>query len=191
MHFTNDEIRAYQKKARAYASAHGEGNCADDFAQEAIVKILSGRKATIAQLFIDFVRQQYGDTGRGRSALGQLKSAGIREAKSFDQPISRESESTLFDVLVAPEPDPGHDRHDWRARNSFGEREGLIADMRYDDEMLESEIAWIFGVTESRICQIIKRVNKKIESSAIIARCYDNYKNNENYSKLHINWITI
>ncbi len=44
MEMSNAEIRDYQARARSYAAAHGERDNADDFAQEAVIKVIHDQR---------------------------------------------------------------------------------------------------------------------------------------------------
>ena len=52
--------------AKSYAQSKGEDNNADDFAQDVALALFQGRKATIKQMFVDYLRVKYGRSGRGK-----------------------------------------------------------------------------------------------------------------------------
>ncbi len=49
------------KRAKCVAARRGYFDCCEDFGQDVAVKYLQGRKATIDQLWIDFIRLKFGD----------------------------------------------------------------------------------------------------------------------------------
>jgi hypothetical protein len=55
------DIKQFHHKAKQYAIRRGHEETSDDFAQEAAIAYFRGRKASIGQLFIDFLRKEYGD----------------------------------------------------------------------------------------------------------------------------------
>lgn len=49
----------------------------------------------------------------------------------------------------------------------------------------------MYGVTEARISQLLKPVKREIERAMIVAETADIYRDDKEYSKLEINWITL
>lgn len=136
------------KQLRAYAIKRKHPQLADDFAQEAAFALSRGRKATFEQLFTDFLRTGYGDT---RSNSGAARSRATLTAKTID--------THDFGGL------PTAIARDWRMpiidRKHFkfwDTTERCIAILRFEWGFSEAEIADCFGVTESRVCQRIKRI---------------------------------
>ena len=187
----NYEINQLQARARSVARKYKRPNEADDFAQEAVIAMLAGRKASLEQLFIDYLRAQYGRTGVRSTSGGRAKSAAIHGAVSLDQPISGENQNTLYSVIAAPGRDPRPFGADWRDRVSFRGRNSLIAELRYDFEMSPQEIADLLGVSAARISQLFRGIEKEIQRCAILSEVADTYKDDEEYSKLQIRWIKL
>lgn len=70
----DSEIKKIMGELKSYAKAKGARNDEiDDFAQEAIISILGGRKASFGHLYIDYLRKTYGD---------QRSSVGIERSRS-------------------------------------------------------------------------------------------------------------
>jgi DNA-directed RNA polymerase specialized sigma subunit len=188
---TNSEIKDYQKRARNVACGFGLRDDADDFAQEAIIQQLSGRKATLKQLCIDYIREKYGRTG----AHGSVKSTARADARtntvSIDQPVRSDSETRLHDIIRSDDRDPESLGHAWRDRHHANGVRGLICDLYFDQDMRLEEIAELLGVTGSRISQLMRQVKAKISDCALIAEKYSEYCDDKDYSKIVVNWITI
>lgn len=187
---TNDEIKKIQERARKHARARGYSQHADDFAQEAIIKLLADRRATIDQLFIDFLRHEYGDTrspgGRGRSRANHTR-------QSLDEPQNgKEDGLSLHELIAGPGGDTNSERGNWKSRVNLRGRDALIFEMRFDLEMSELEIAEALGVTESRICQLLNgRIDRAAKDAVVLQEVASLYHDDEDYSKLEIKWIAI
>lgn len=188
---TDDEIKKIQVRARRVARDWGYPEEADDFAQEAAIAIFRGRKASVKDLFIDYLRTQYGRTGLRSTANGLARSNAKHSMRSLDAPISRENEDSLHSIIAAPRSDPRPLGADWRDRGSFRGRDALIAELRHDFEMSVREIADLLGVTPSRISQVCRGIEKEIQRCAVLSEVADSYRDDDEYSKLEIRWIKI
>ncbi len=74
---TDLDILKRVTRARQFARAKGWAIHADDFGQDVAVQLLQGRKTSTKNLWIDFLRNKYGDTsyehGRVRNEIGKQK----------------------------------------------------------------------------------------------------------------------
>lgn len=158
MDLTDDEIRTWIERLKSYARGRGYPQLADDFSQEAIAKYLQGRKATFEQLLTDFLRAEYGDTRPHNCNARSRATHGMQSLDTHDfgnLPVAigsfgRDADG-IREYLGGLEPD-----------------QRCIIILRYVWSFREAEIADCFGVTESRICQRLKRIQSCI--SARIAK---------------------
>lgn len=187
---SDSEIKNYLDRCKKYAGKRGYSQCGDDFAQDAIIKIICGRKASISQLFIDFLRKEYGDT---RASSHISRSTTI----SLDQPISRSREqseengSLLHEYIGSSCREPEPLLFNWRDESHFGVIESIVADLALNKELSSKEIADYLGVSPSRISQILNKIKKNIESSVFLSQIFPEYKSDRDASILIIDWITL
>lgn len=71
--------------AKKYAYEKGYGHLADDFSQEFLIAFWQKKKCTLAQLFVDFIRQEYGRTGIYGTPGSVAKSHALHTMKSLDE----------------------------------------------------------------------------------------------------------
>ena len=183
---TNEEIKQFWSKAVSYARSKGLQNDAEDFAQEACLEIIGGRKAGLRFLLIDYLRRRY----------GRSRERGLTP-KFFEQrywmPIDKPDEAgTPFhqpagDIGGQPE----FERGDWLSRIDIYGRESEIFDLIVIDGMKEAEVGEDFGITESRVSQVMKVVREKTKDAMILSETLDRYKDEKEYSQLEIEWITL
>lgn len=58
--------------------------------------------------------------------------------------------------------------------------------------MSEQEIADRFGVSESRISQLLNgRIKREVESAVLLGEVMDTYRDDVRYSKLQVDWIKL
>lgn len=58
--------------------------------------------------------------------------------------------------------------------------------------MPQAEVAEILGVTEARICQIVRgRVQRAVESAYLLGEALDLYRDDPETSKLRVDWIKL
>ena len=189
--WSTTDLLTYQRIARNAAKKWGYRDLAEDFAQEAACEALAGRSTRIDWMLIDFLREEFGST---RSISGRLRVLARSRQLSLDAPLAPGSdERTLHDLIRAP---PGGDPpaigRDWRARGSFTGQSAVIADLVFDAEMPQREVAAIFGVTETRISQMIwAKILPEIRRAAVIEETWAIYNDDPDASKLLVRWIAI
>lgn len=193
---TNKEIKQLIERLKRYAVKRGYPQLADDFAQEAFIALSRGRKAKTKHLFIDFLRSEYGDTrniggaARSRASFGsvELDLNGSGECLAAVGSTGGVRDSLVTDPRTEATSQLGQGWRDWLV---LGRRDEEICFLRYDAELSEREIAEMFGVTESRVCQILGgRIAKAIERAATFDEMRLRYKEPD-ASLLEINWITV
>lgn len=183
------EIKKYQERCKAHARRQGHSELADDFAQEAIIqKAIAGRKTTIQNLFIDFLRKEYGDT---RSPGGRARSSAMRYGTSLDQKAPGDDATLLHELVASPERDPEAFGSSWRDAVTFRGRDAVIAELLLDDEASNENVASYLGVSPSRVSQVMRRVKKEIESSVMFQEVLPEYKSDEDASVLFVDWIKL
>jgi hypothetical protein len=79
---TDEEIKKFQNRARYVAIIKGYDQLSDDFAQDVILRFLEGlsKHQTINQMFIDFIRVQFGRHG---TPAGDAKSRALHTMLSI------------------------------------------------------------------------------------------------------------
>lgn len=177
-----------QGVAKAYAVKRGHGSIAEDFAAQVVIDLIEGRPDNLDWLLTDFLRQEYGDT---RSISGSAKSACRLSGRSLDQPANPESSMCLAECIGSPEPDAAPVGSNWRSRVVFFGKQALLASLYFDHEMNQKTIANMLGVSEARVGELLRPIKNKIENAAIMSEKYDVYRDDREYSKLEISWITL
>jgi len=157
----------YMMRCKRYAVSKKFECDKEDFSQYACLHKFNGRKASVGQLFIDYLRQHYGDTrcvsNIKRSQEYLTDKRGL-DGEAFDYgSIRDDSEHSLPDRL-----------YDDRVRTRDNEKKIklLLLDLNFDDflsayltlfrRMSLRDISNLFDVTESRICQRMKRVKSEV-----------------------------
>lgn len=128
--FDNKDIAKRQTSLCKFGLRYGLGQEAEDFASWAIIKIISNRKATNYQLYVDYMREVKGGNG---------KLVDVQYEDWMDKPQESEPEQEDNEII--------------ECKASKKIMPYLILYYKYG--MKEKEIAEVFGVTEARISQII------------------------------------
>jgi DNA-directed RNA polymerase specialized sigma24 family protein len=151
MEFTKDRFNAITYEAKRTAKTYGfSDEYAEDFAQFALLYISKGRKATVAQLWVDFLRHEFGKKNEEHheaklaEKLGYLEMTNIREDFSRYEPtlssVGKECQSKLHGI------------------------ERAVFTLLCYGFTLE-EIGDMFGVTEGRIGQHMMEIKKKLREN--------------------------
>jgi DNA-directed RNA polymerase specialized sigma24 family protein len=138
------QFEMWQNRAKNMAARWGYRCCAEDFAQEVCLAISKGRKASMKQMFIDFLRREYGDY---RFAGGDKKAASVRMLAS---PLAIERLSKEY----------GRPAIEMAKSLRYIERSLVI--LHYDWGFTVEEIAHCFGVGEPRIRKRLERLLDKL-----------------------------
>lgn len=146
----------YKNACLNYARHYNRPDDADDFAGWACLKVFEGRKASIKNLFIDYLRNEYGSTGLLRHTDNPRKIKKNMCKQSIDD--------TAVNLNL---------RAASRTERNFGDSEYLLKNLsRYERTVLilreiwgfdEKEIAYCFGITESGICLQLKKIQSRLQ----------------------------
>lgn len=132
--------------ARNVARRKGYHQHADDFAAEVAIKTIEGRKASTEQLFVDYLRKEYGDA---RLASGREK---MRDRHAMQE---------LADTVAASTRNSAALEQLCGGFRIYGSSRAILV-LYYKWGFHEAEIANCYGVTESRICQRLKEIQSSI-----------------------------
>ena len=154
---------------------------AEDYASEAFIRLFQGRKATIEQLLIDFKRKEFGNS--------RSKYFRFRESKTVDE---LETIGRLDLPCSGVEPCSDETGRD-DLHNGFCPtgRGGLIWELVHDCGFEALEIATWYGISQSRISQILRKVKKEFESHVLLNDLKNKLEDNQKYLELDVDWIVL
>ena len=152
---------------------------ANDFVSFACEKILTGRAPIVKYIYIDFLRQFYGDS---RSISGDLKSLDRRSSVQSDDVGGLQNDDNdeyrgrIVTASHNETPDRIYDDKLRRRREGF-EINKILIDLDGRDfeifylyfikELTLDEIASFYLITESRVCQLINKICKRLKIDRI------------------------
>jgi hypothetical protein len=150
-------------------------NIAEDFAQFHTMKVFEGSKKYLKFSFIDFLRQENADL---RTESGKIKFQVKKNYIPIEDCYNLQSEIYFEEKK--------HDRS-----YLFKNRDVVIYQWSYQDEMSSVRIASIFGLTESRISQKLKEMENRLQRSML----WDEFKERKEWDdslfKFKVDWISI
>jgi len=189
-----DWLKAVRASAIGFGISRGlKPELAEEFAQEVVVDRALGSGSATYRLdwrLTDFLRRELGSTrGNNRSLKGRARAAARHLC--LDEPVSRSDGRLLVETIAATAPDPHAPGSGWRDRVQLTPRQQLLAELRFDDGMLEAEIADLFRVSESRISQLLAPILRKIADAAILDERLEEYRLFPERSQLLVRWITL
>lgn len=127
---------------------------AEDIAQEARLQRHLGRKASVGQIAIDVVRSEFGRSGTDTNAAKRAERVGwlpVEDAMRIGEP---EMEDGLqWQSVVA----------------SLKDEERAFVVLFYQWGLTLKEIAFCYGVTESRVCQQLGEATNKLRKRRIVS----------------------
>lgn len=184
---SDNDFRAIWGKAKGLACARGHSEFAEDFAQEACIAIAAGRKATLDQILTDFLRRYHGDL---RTSSGRQRAYASCYAKSIWE---REGDDglALVERIGSPGGLPETRGGNWRARVRLTGRDATLCDLIYDQELSRTESAELLGVTESRVSQMMSRIEKVIQQAMVLDEMLALYHDGAIESCLAVDWIKL
>lgn len=130
-------------KAAKNVSKNYEG-ITDDFTQFMFLRYLEGSKGKVSQLFIDFLRSEYGKTTGSKTNL----SVNLKNPVSLDKVEDMEA----MDM---------HDVDFKKILSQFKGEDRAILSLYYQWDLTLKEIGETFGVSEATICLTLKELHKK------------------------------
>lgn len=118
-----------------------------DLLSEWFCMTLEGKaqKQTLEQFFIDLMRKRFGDS---RQEYGRIKQKAIFTSRESDETLSSLPHDVNTEALAL--------------KQYLSKEERSIFVLHYEWGFNETEIANIFGVSSSRICQRLQRVQERI-----------------------------
>jgi len=133
---------------------------AEEFSQEyALMLFEKGWRQTPDQACIDYVRKRFGRTG----TVSNINGKGREQSLSHLATTYGES---FIERIIGFEPDPSERRESVeRFTDLFEGRDRVIFLLRYKWGFMNNEIGHCFGITESRICQRLTEMEKRIQTS--------------------------
>lgn len=142
-----EEFNKLKKIAHGLTKKFNRYDLKDDFVQYAAENLIKGRKAHVKQLFIDFIREEIGDSRRESS-------------RSIRFNNTKELKDTMFDPVV--------DKHNVdfdKIVNSTEESDRHILLLYFQLGYTMKEIGQKVGISEGRVSQkfseIMFKLNKK------------------------------
>lgn len=167
------------------ARQKGFADYAEDFGQEAFIKIAEGRKTSLENLFIDYLRKHRGDKRNGSydARINANVYAKDIHTPEFDQP-NESADTDAIGVRLDSR------RCDQRIRANLNLRERIIYDMVMSGHEGD-EIGDYLGVTPSRISQRLRSIKTKRSLLTDIFDAHERYQLEPEYSKLPVEWIAI
>ena len=137
------QIKKFQNKAKRIAKRDGYEFLADDFSSWATLKFIEGRKAKISQMLVDFLRLEFGRSSN-KKVLSRILNQEYDDLRTIDR-------SKLNMDLVEFE----------QFLNSIiDQKDRAIVILYCIWNLTIKEIGYCFGISESRISQIFKKIGK-------------------------------
>ena len=143
-----DESRIKRITASAKRRAAKEGFAQDgeDFAQEALIRIMHGRKTYLDCLLIDYLRKNYSNPRAKSANLKYNEKVSYVEINEEICGMENHTDTVDFSIF--------QDQLDSKAR--------AIMTLRYKWGFTESEIGECFGVSEGRISQKLTEIKTEL-----------------------------
>lgn len=170
-------VQHFMKRAKYVAIKRGYPKLADDFASQVFVYFLEkpDRGATVDQLFIDFLRKTHGRAG----------------TPGNDARIQAERSMAPLDAARDIAGSSGTERSDGDFAFCFRGREAEIYQSYFVDERSEVSIAEDYGVSGSRISQMLKPMKEAIKRQAVLMDGYERMEWDETFLSFQIEWASL
>jgi RNA polymerase sigma factor (sigma-70 family) len=191
VNLTRAQFESISRAAKATARKGGYGHLADDFAQEACIALARGRKASIDQLFVDFLRTEYGRTGVYSTPGGRAKAAARHGSVEFNTELHQRSTLDTPDAgLDGACGDQEFERLFRIARVVLDEFELAVFEAAYGQLKPQAEIGEQIGVSASRVSQILAasraEIRDEVDSADMLALLQDDAP-----LELEVLWIAV
>jgi DNA-directed RNA polymerase specialized sigma24 family protein len=188
MKIDDDTYRRYRAKAAHCAIRAGHADDAEDFAQEAVIRLWEGRTTKLKYMLIDYLRKVYGRTG--------VRGSRSRPGKSYNsicvyEASERLGDDNAMDAFDAIGRDPKPEPADFRYARGVTELQREVASAYLIDGLNLNETGEQFGFSESRASQVVAAVRKKMADGAILGTCLEDYLEDEERNSVRINWIEL
>jgi hypothetical protein len=184
-----DEITQFQKRAHYVAKKNGRPELAEDFAQEVLLAVTQGRRATVDQLFVDYLREQFGSS---RNPGGRARQMAGRRTVSLDEEVGEEGSSILRHELIGgTERDLPSLGDRGRSAHLFAGIEADIYQMIFVEEQTLDQVGDHFGVSESRISQRVNSMRTRIRDHFLSERLLERYRDDESFGVLEVQWLVM
>lgn len=138
------DVNRLKQIAMSETGKFGQIELCDDFIQFAAEALLRGRKATVKQLFTDFIREEYGDSRYQTHAK-----------------ISPKHLVGLDQVDFGSYDDKHHSEYNFLL-NSYKGTDRVILVLYFEWDMSLKEIGHTLGISEGRVSQILKTLTKNL-----------------------------
>lgn len=139
------QMKKLISRAKGVAVRRGFSHEKDDFSQDAILKILAGRKATFDQLLIDYLRQRYNrSTPRTKKKTQKIDCYNVVEIQEWMHPLFEDQfvQEGLDEILKILD------------KRKFSKSRTMLI-LKYLWGFKDCEIAYCFNVTPGRISQLM------------------------------------
>lgn len=188
----DNEVERVLRGARAYAAKRGHSELADDFSQEVFIARSRGWTSTLEQLFSGYLRTLDGDP---RTLVGAERRIAKARTVSLDAPAGDEDDGTLrHDLIGYSREHPEHIERDRTPSLALTGRNAQIYDLAELDGLNQREIAERLGITASRICQLLKPMQRQEEFEAqhsVLAEQIEAMNEDPERFKLAVDWIKL
>lgn len=185
---TVDEIKQFQKRAMYVARKRGRPELAEDFAQEIFVAFARGRRATIEQLFVDFLRQHQGDS---RTPGGRAMQVARARAVSLDEPCEDGGQVLRHELVGRPERGPDDLLDHLGCSGLFEGEDVQLYRLHFIEQRQNTDIADLYGVSESRISQRVNRMRERIRQELQFRQVWERFKDDSSFGQLEVQWLTM
>lgn len=145
-----EKIKERITQATRIARRKGHGELAEDFAQDAVFKLIQGRKAKFGQMLIDYLRQEYGDSRRNE------------DSKPGPRYYERAQYAEIDPRTMGEAPPHNDDIDFFSLIKHLTPNERALITLRHKWDMELTEIGECFGISHSRVCQQLKEIYKKL-----------------------------
>lgn len=173
-HVDNEKIIKIYERAKRYGKTHFfKQEDQDEFPSWVAIQLSRGRYPDLKFLAVDYLREKYGRKGTGRYDLSQK----LFNSSEIDENRVEQRTEEVYSGTVSGESPDFSDNF-----KNLTVYETTIARRYFIDDKTMKEIGKQIGITESRVCQKIADVKKKLLFQKYIDK---EYKINE--LELHMN----
>jgi RNA polymerase sigma factor (sigma-70 family) len=161
---TRKDLERFEKRARYCANKYGHPELADDFVGEVFEALARGWRQTVDQACLEFIRKLYGRSGSpGYTAKLAAKHRTISIHGFTDQ---NENLLRLSEFIADPRGDSRNVIESWSVSHitrKLKYREREFVRLYFEQDMNFRLIGEQFGVSESRVSQVMSRILAKLK----------------------------